>query len=54
MNQTQNSKRQAKNDKNTLTNVSRIQSTKSKFNMNLEHNETIIMTKHDSKTTWIK
>ena len=27
---------------------------KSKFNTNLEHNVTIIMTKHDSKTTWIK
>ena len=26
----------------------------SKFNTNLEHNVTIIMTKHDSKTTWIK
>ena len=25
-----------------------------KFNTNLEHNVTIIMTKHDSKTTWIK
>jgi len=27
---------------------------KKKFNTNLEHNVTIIMTKHDSKTTWIK
>jgi len=35
-------------------NVSRNQSTKSKFNTNLEHNVTIIMTKHDSKTTWNK
>ena len=32
-------------------NVSRNQSTKSKFNTNLEHNVTIIMTKHDSMTT---
>ena len=27
---------------------------KSKLNTNLEHNVTIIMTKHDWKTTWIK
>ena len=27
---------------------------KSKFNTNLEHNVTIIMIKHDSKTTWNK
>ena len=27
---------------------------KFKFNTNLEHNVTITMTKHDSKTTWIK
>ena len=47
-------KRWAKNDKNTWTNLSRIQSTKSKFNANLEHNVTIIMIKHDFKTTWIK
>ena len=47
-------KRQANNDKNTRANISRIQSTKSKFNTNLEHNVTITMTKHDSKTTWIK
>ena len=46
--------RWAKNDKNTWTNVSIIQSTKSKFNINLEYNVTIIMTKHDSKTTWNK
>ena len=26
---------------------------KKKINTNLEHNVTIIMTKHDSKTTWI-
>ena len=44
----------AKNDKNTWKNVSRIQSTKSKFNTNLKHNVTIIMTKHDSKTIWNK
>ena len=25
-----------------------------KINTNLEHNVTITMTKHDSKTTWIK
>ena len=47
-------KRQAKNCKNTWTYVSRIQSTKPQFTTNLEHNVTIIMTKHDSKTTWMK
>ena len=47
-------KRWAKNDKNTWTNISRTQSTKSKFNTNLEHNVTIIMAKHDSKTTLFK
>ena len=36
-----------------MNNVSIIQSTKSKFNTNLEHIVIIIMAKHDSKITWI-
>ena len=31
-----------------------MKTNKIKFNTNLEHNVTITMTKHDSKTTWIK